>query len=499
MKREIAKGAAWMLLFRFAERALGLVSTFILARLLVPADFGIVAMAMSVIAIIELASAFSFEIALIQKRELTRAHYDTAWTLNLIFAVACAIATALLAYPATLFYAEPRLAPVMYALAASWVLLGAQNIGVVDFRRNMDFSREFALLVSKKLVAFVITLSLAVTLRSYWALVAGTIAGRAAGLLLSYGMQSYRPRFSMAASRELFSFSGWMLFYNIADVALNKIPQFLIGRIHGPQALGFYTVGAEIAHLPSTDLIAPINRAVFPGYARSAVEPQALKQAFLGVIGVILLFAPPASIGVAVIAEPLVRVLLGEQWMEAVPVIQVLAISGGIFAINSNNVSAYFALGRSKLASLILLFRLALLIPLLAVLSHRMGILGVAYAELGASIAALAISYPALFRTLKLSWRDYLAAVWRPILAALLMGAAVDMLLARIPASATTLGAMWQIGAGVAFGVSVYALTLMALWAAVGKPRGAETYLLTRVSEMTMRLKKALTSLGGRA
>jgi O-antigen/teichoic acid export membrane protein len=104
MKRAIAKGAAWMLLARVAERGLGLVSLLILARVLVPADFGLVAMAMSVIVFVELASTFGFDLALIQREHLTREHYDTAWTLQIAFGLLCAALIAALAYPSAWFY-----------------------------------------------------------------------------------------------------------------------------------------------------------------------------------------------------------------------------------------------------------------------------------------------------------------------------------------------------------------------------------------------------------
>ena len=100
MKGEMARGAAWMVLFRLFDRSIGIISTAVLARLLLPADFGLVAMAMSVIAVIELATAFSFEIALIQKKDPQRGHFDTAWTLNLIVAAGGAVVTAALAWPA---------------------------------------------------------------------------------------------------------------------------------------------------------------------------------------------------------------------------------------------------------------------------------------------------------------------------------------------------------------------------------------------------------------
>src|SRR5262249_10351616 len=161
--------------------------------------------------------------------------------------------------------------------------------------------------------------------------------------VLSYGMQPFRPRFSFAASRELFSFSGWLLLSNIIGVVGERIPQFVIGRLQGPAALGLFTVGAEIAYLPANELIAPINRAVFPGYARMASNPESLRQGFVDVIAVILVFVLPVSVGVAVIAQPLVQVLLGEKWLAAVPIIEILAPTAGIYAATSNNVSACFA------------------------------------------------------------------------------------------------------------------------------------------------------------
>ncbi|MET1084749.1 MAG: oligosaccharide flippase family protein, partial [Burkholderiales bacterium] len=123
-----------MLLLRLFERCLGFLSVLVLARILVPADFGLIAMAMSVIAFVELGGAFGFELALIQREHPTREHYDTAWTLQLAFGSACAMVTAALAYPTAVFYAEPRVQPIMLVLAATWIIQSFENIGTVEFR-----------------------------------------------------------------------------------------------------------------------------------------------------------------------------------------------------------------------------------------------------------------------------------------------------------------------------------------------------------------------------
>lgn len=453
-----------MVFFRLIDRSLGLISMAILARLLIPADFGLVAMAMSIIGLIELATAFSFEIALIQKASPERAHYDTAFTLNLLLAAGGAILTAGLAHPAAAFYGEPRLVPVMFALGAVWLISGFENIGTVNFRRNMDFGSEFRFLAFKRAISFVVVVVAALMLRSYWALVIGIFAGRTVGVILSYLLEPFRPRPSLAAARQIFSFSGWMLVINIAAAVIGKIPLFFVGRMFGAQTLGAYTVGAEIAQLAHTELVAPINRAMIPGFSRLANDLEAFRRTCIDAAAGILLLVLPASVGIAVLAGPIVRVLLGEHWDEAVPVIQVLAFSGAVNAIISNNSAAYVALGRPYLSALILLLRVAVLIPMLFLLSKQLGLLGIVYAEFLAAAASLFISYPILFRQLRVPVRAYVAALWRPLLASAVMGATVLAVLPESGSDQNLREAARDVLIGVPVGVLTYAFMLWGLW-----------------------------------
>ncbi|HVE90590.1 MAG TPA: lipopolysaccharide biosynthesis protein, partial [Burkholderiaceae bacterium] len=474
MRREIATGAAWMVLFRLIDRSLGLISTVILARLLLPADFGLVAMAMSIIGLIELATAFSFEIALIQKANPARVHYDTAFTLNILLATGGAVLTLGLAHPAAAFYDEPRLVPVMLAIGAAWLISGFENVGTVNFRRNMDFRREFRFLAYKRVISFGVAIAAAVTLRSYWALVIGMVTGRVAGVILGYLLEPFRPRLSLAASRQLFSFSGWMLVTNIAGAVVSKIPQFFVGRMFGAQTLGAYTVGAEIAQLAHTELVAPINRAMIPGYSRLADDLDAFRLTCIDSAGAILLLVLPASVGMAILAGPIVRVLLGEQWSEAVPVIQVLAFSGAVNAIVSNNHAAYVALGRPQLSAFILLSRVAVLIPLLFLLSTQLGLLGIVYAEFAAAAASLLVSYPMLFRQLRIPVLGYVRALWRPTLASAIMGFLVYGVLQLFAPHYSVATAVRDLVTGVVVGVLTYGLMLWGLWRLSHRPDTAE-------------------------
>lgn len=484
----LAGGAAWMVLFRFVDRAIGIASTLFLARLLVPADFGVVAMAMSVISFIELATSFSFEIALIQKPDPLREHYDTAWTLNILVAIAGGLVTTLLSAQAARFYDEPRLTPVMLAIAVGWAVSGFENIGTVEFRRAMNFRREFLFFSYKRLVSFLVTIAAALMFRSYWALVIGMVSGRVAGVALSFLMQKFRPRLSLKATRELLSFSGWMVANNLAGVALGKVPHFFVGRTLGSHALGVYALGSDIANLMHTELVAPINRALFPGYSRLAGTPDQFRRTCLDATAIILLMVLPASVGAAVLAKPIVKVLLGDQWTDSVEIIQILALSGAVTAVLSNNASAYLALGLPRLVTLILASRLASLLAALVVLSHFYGLVGIAAAEAVAAVVCTCVSYPLLFWQLRLSAAEFSRTVWRPIVASAVMAATVYASNQPIAGDGFT-DAIRQILLGVPLGVAVYLSMLYILWGLSGRPESAERIVAQRATDAFRQLR----------
>ena len=176
----VAKGAAWTVAFRLADRSIGLVSTLVLARLLVPEDFGVIAMATTLMALIEVVTVGEFGSAIIHNPDVTRDHYDSAWSMSALFGLTAAGLLIALAYPTASFFKEPRLVPVIFALSLLPIMDGLFNMGCVDFRKHMQFHKDFQLQVGRKLIGFLVVIPLAIVTRSYWALVAGMIAGRAA-------------------------------------------------------------------------------------------------------------------------------------------------------------------------------------------------------------------------------------------------------------------------------------------------------------------------------
>jgi O-antigen/teichoic acid export membrane protein len=484
--RKMAKGAAWMVGFKLIERSIGLISTIILAKLLLPEDFGLIAMATSVIAVAELLQAFNFDVALIQNQDSTRADYDSAWTLNILLAAGCAALLAATAYPMAVFYGDPRVEYVIYCLALGMLIQGFENIGIIAFRKELTFHKDFWFLLAKKLAAFVIVVSCAYWLRNYWALVIGMVASRLIGVGLSYTVHPYRPRCSLAKASALVHFSKWLLITNALAVARLRGADVIVGRLAGANALGLFTISYEISNLPTSELSAPINRAVFPGYAALSADSDALKEGTRKVMAIILLLTMPAALGIALVADPMVRVFLGTKWMGAVPLIQVLAFFGMISSFQSNLGFIFIAKGRTRFVTMWSIALIGLQIPLVIIGVQLAGTLGAAFGLLASVVIPLPFVMVAVSRMLGFTLLDWTSMLWRPLISSAAMGVA-SAIWAPLMLSGIGLGdaQVLLLLFSVLLGAFTYGACIVTLWVMAGRPPGPEEYLFERAVALT--------------
>jgi len=469
-----------MVLFKLVERGLGLVSTLILVRILLPADFGIVAMALSFISMAEALTALGFDIALIQNQQATKAHYNTAWTGNLLLGTAITVLMLALAGPIATFYRRPEVFWVVCALASGPLITGCENIGVVAFRKELDFRKEFAFQISRKVVGFLVVVPLAFWLRSYWALVAGILASKLAGSVISYLVHPFRPRLSWARLGPLFRFSRWMLFINMVTFFKERSTDFFIGRLHGAGSLGLYGVSYELAHLPTTELGAPINRALLPGFAKLS-RPEEVQQVYASAVAILAFLALPAAGGVFAVAPYLVPVMLGAKWLESVALIEVLALNGAVVLFHSSLSAVLIGRGHPARVTMAAAMHVVLLIVLLAVFSEHFGVIGAAYAVLSASILSTPIYLHQFREALAIGPGVFLRAIIRPALATAFMIAIVRWALPEYHAAMSIQFAMAALLGGVLLGIACYAVGAIGLWLVVGRPDGAERLVLDRV------------------
>ena len=324
------QGTGWVVGWRMATRLLGVISTLTLVRLLLPTDFGLVALSTSFQQSIEAFASLGVEDAVVRERSPTRDFYNTAFTVNALRSIATAAVVLALAVPAGRFFAEPRLTNILIALAAATLLDGFGNIGVVDFRRDFTFSKEFQLWLLPRLIGIVLAMSTAFIWRSYWALVVGILASRVLRVSFSYHMHPHRPRFTLRAWRRLIGYSTWSWVVNLIMLMRDRMDQILIGRMLNPTQVGIYSIGAEVAALPTTELVEPFCRAAFSGFAAERNADLTPGETYLRIIGSMALLTIPAAAGISLVADPLVKLAFGLLWVGAVPLVQILALAGAL-------------------------------------------------------------------------------------------------------------------------------------------------------------------------
>ena len=253
----------------------------VLARLLAPEDFGVIAMASLVIGLADVLLNLGVHVPLIQNQDVTQDHYDSAWTLRLVQTGLSTAVIFALAPIGARYFGDPRVEIVLQVLSFQLILGGLENIGVVEFQKKMQFGAEFQLRITRRMIGFVTTLILAFSLRSYWALVAGMLTEKTAGLVLSFWMHPMRPRLSLRKFREIFGVSQWMLLLGVGQYLRRKLHRVLVGRWESAGVLGAYTLAHEIAAIPTTELLSPVNRPLFARLAQVQDDPIRLRDMFL--------------------------------------------------------------------------------------------------------------------------------------------------------------------------------------------------------------------------
>lgn len=486
--KAIARGAIWTVSLRMVIRFIGAISTLVLARLLTPEDFGIYALAMSVYAFVDLLGAFGFGTALIQNQNAESSHYNTAWTLNLIFSLVTSSLLFVLAPYAAAFLREPELEIVLRFMCVLFLLNGLKNIGTINFQKHMSFNREFRFSLITKLSGFLITIPLAFLLRSYWAMLWGLLASTLMVLLLSYAMQPFRPRPDLSRWREMISFSAWLQVNNILYYFSRNTERILVSRIADVAAAGSLQLAREVGQI-LREVVLSINRAVFPGYAKVNKNPALMLDVFCDVNSILMLIGFPMAIGLAAIAHLLVPTLLGEQWLHIVPLMRWLAVASllAVGMTSTNNVLVSQA--RMKWATTIIAVNLIVMVSLMFYLLPVHGIVGVGYAAVISNACVLVMSYLILRSHIHLGLRVVIGMVYRPAIAAFAMLMLIQALFPRHLAESSIVIQILQLAGAIISGASCYVLVLVTLWIMASRPQGPE---LT-----TLRLVHSRTGFGG--
>jgi PST family polysaccharide transporter len=471
----LIRGSIWLSLSRAIVNGLSALSTFVLAWYLGPADFGLVAIATTLQLILSSVTELSLNQALIRHEAPTEEHFSAVWTLSAARSLVLALLFAAAAYPVADFYGDPRLTNVMFALSLSLFLSGLANPRRIMLQRDLIFWQDFVLNVSQKLAGFIVTVAVAALYQSYWALVLGLLAYQLTNLVVSYTVLPFWPRITFRHARELFSFSVWLTAGQIVGTLNWRIEYLLIGKWMGSTQLGHYTVGNTLAMLPTREATAPLNQTIYPGFSKVRNDPVRLVAAYQRAQALLAAVALPAGIGMAVVADPMMRLAMGEKWVPAIFIVQALSAVFGIQTLGSLVQPLGMAKGQTKLLFIRDAQMLVLRVPIIVAGLVYFGLPGVIYARILSGLISTVVNMLLVKRLIGLPFFQQLAANFRALASVAVMAAGVWGLSHLLSAPTDKLALATHLAILVVAGTVLYIGSSFVLWLAMKKPNGPET------------------------
>jgi len=487
-------GAGWLIAWRMVARGLGFVSTLVLARLLVPVDFGLVAMATAFAGAVDALSQFGVEDMLVRRAEDDTRLHDAAFTLQAGRALLTGGLIVLAAPAAARWFDEPRLIPVLMVLGVLSGVAGFENIGMVGFRRDLRYDVQFRVSLIPRLLQLVATIVVAWTTHSYWALLVGMATMRVVRLVMTYVVHPYRPRFSLSGWRELAGFSFWLWAASLARLVWDRYEPFVIGPKFGPASLGLYQIAALVAALPVSEFVAPAADVLLAGFSLAQRSGSRATQEALPAGLALLLLLAPVGLAMSAGAGDVVRLLLGTKWAAAGPLISIFALYCLWAPIGYVCRAVMVATGKVKREFIVMLVMAAIKVLAITAAARTHGLIFVA----GASVACSAIETLLFMAQVGpvggSAGRRALGGFVRVALGGLVAGLAlaqtgmgwVSLDLLRGGGSAGIgVALLHLIVLGIVAVVACWG-TVGGLWLAAGRPQGPET-LLSRVAGQFLR------------
>ena len=401
--KKTASGLAWMGLLRVMTRILVFVKLALIARLLGPTQFGIFGIVTLALAFLEITTETGINTFLIQGEGKIKDYINTAWVMSIIRGLIITIIIICLASYISIFFKSPESRNLLILVSIVPFLRGFINPAIIMFRKELKFHKEFYFRFTSFFIDSIVSVSLALYLRTAESLVWGLVAAAFTELLISFLVINKRPRLSinLQKARKIISRGKWVTMSGLFEYLYNEGDDIIVGRILNTTSLGLYRVAYKISTLPLTEVTDVIRRVTFPVYSKISFDKERLYRAYLKSAIFVTVLVIPFGLIIYYFSEQIVNILLGSGWEEAVGIIKVLSIYGIFKAIGGINTPLFFSMKRQEYPAIINFTSIVLLIALIFPMIINFGILGAAYSTLIVSIITLIISFFFVLRLFK--------------------------------------------------------------------------------------------------
>ncbi|WP_324260608.1 lipopolysaccharide biosynthesis protein [Altererythrobacter sp. H2] len=454
MSRKVRSAVIWRSGSQIVAQAIAWLSTFLVIRLLAPEDYGLFAMTQVMLVFLNTMNGYGIASALIREQDVSDHRLRQALGLLLMLNGALGAIQFLAAPLVASYFAQPMVADLLRVQAVMYLLTPWLALPHAMLSRKMDFRRPAQIRLLASLAGAGTALACALGGAGVWTLVAAPMAlflTEAVGMTIA-ARAPLRPNFDFTGLGGIAGFGGLMTATQFFWFVQSQADVIIAGRVLDVRSLGIYTTGLFLAQLLATKFVPPVNEVAYAAYARMQ---GAGGEALLATVRLVLLVALPAYAGMAVIADPLVLVLLGKQWTGIAAILPILSLAMAMLTLQILFAPATNALGKPGIALKVSMIG-SVAMPLVFLAAIPFGLTGFAWAWVGGVAVMLAVTIALSVRTLGLSLRKLAGAVLPPGLAAGAMAAGVAAIAQVLP----PMPAMGQLGLLIPLGAAFYGAVL---------------------------------------
>lgn len=412
----------WSYLSFALQRGATFAATLVLVRYLSPAEFGLMGYCVLAIAFLEVFSRFGLDTALISRADRFDEASDVAFFLGLINGIVF-VGLAWIAAPSiAAFFGEPDITTLLRVLALSLIVEATSIVHVARLQRDLQFRKKVIPDTARGCLKGIVAVGLAFAGFGVWSLVIGQLAGTLIFSIILWIIVPWRPRlrFDPALLRDFLHFGGHMWVVNLIGALRTNMDYLLIGRILGTSPLGLYTIAYRFPDLVVNSLNNVVGTVTHPTLAKLRDDPDRIRTYYQAYVGYIAMLTLPAGFGIALVAEPFVRVVYTDAWLEMILPMQCLAVALGISSIGFAPGVLYKAINRPDILNYVSIVKLP---PMILILwwSTAYGLVGVAIAQIILALLYITLDSLIVRRVIGFGIRDFANALWPPVAATVVM------------------------------------------------------------------------------
>ncbi len=351
LKQQMTGALAWSFIDRMGQQVFQLIISLLLARLLVPADFGLIGILMVFCTLSYVLVDSGFCSALVRSEKVTATDYSSIFYFNLAVAVVIYAALFFSAPLIAVFFAQPQIVPVSRVIFLGFIFSALYLVPLASLTRALSFRKIAAVNIFSVILSGVLGIYLALNRAGVWALVVQQIAYHFSRMVLLWIVAQWKPRaeFSFSPIRQHWKYSVNLLGVNVLNVIFANIYTLLLGKFYPLKQVGYYTQANKLSETANFTIQSVLNNGIFPVLSKIQSETERFARVLGELTKAIALISCPLMLFLIVIAEPLILVLLTEKWALAIPYFQLLCLANLFAPLYTLNVNALNSRGKSRL------------------------------------------------------------------------------------------------------------------------------------------------------